>query len=104
MSAQSSEAREQPSPLKIGDASVYSARIQEAMRYDKLSSANYALVMTLRDAVLQGSSEEKWKTDQQRKVKTLTDQPPDKNAPNADAANRYEQVVGHLKELLLWPW
>ncbi len=104
MSTQPSEAREQASPLKIGDASVYSARIQEAMRYDRLSSANYALVMTLRDAVLQGSSEEKWKADQQRKVKILTDQSPDKKAPNADAANRYEQVVGHLKDLLLWPW
>jgi hypothetical protein len=104
MSAQPSEAGEQASPLRIRDASVYSARIQEAMRYDKLSSANYALVMTLRDAVLQGSSEEKWQTDQQRKVKMLTEQSPDKNAPHADAANRYEQVVEHLKDLQLWPW
>jgi hypothetical protein len=104
MSAQSSEAREKTSPRKVQDASVYSSRVQEAMRYDKLSSSDYALVMTLLDAVLQGYTEERWKTEQQRILKVLTDQPPDQRVAYADAANRSEQVVGRLKDLTLWPW
>ncbi|HTK11771.1 MAG TPA: hypothetical protein VL485_31655 [Ktedonobacteraceae bacterium] len=104
MEMQFSETKEQTFQRRISDASVYSAHVQEAMRYDKLSSANYALVMTLLDAVLQGYTEERWKTGQQRTVKTLTDLPADKNASYADAANRYEQSISYLKDLLLWPW
>jgi hypothetical protein len=104
MSAQSSETREQTPQRRFKDASVYSARVQEAMRYDKLSSSDYALVMTLMDAVLQGYTEERWKTEQQRILKVLTNQPPDQRASYADAANRSEQVVGRLKDLTLWPW
>lgn len=104
MSAQFSETNEQTPHRRIGDASVYSARVQEAMRYDKLSSSDYALVMTLLTVVSQGYPEEKWKTEQQRTLKVLTEQPPDKSVPHTDAANRYEQVVRRLQDLMLWPW
>ncbi len=100
----STETREQASQRRFGDASVYSARVQEAMRYDKLSSSDYSLVMTLLDAVLQGYTEERWKTEQQRILQVLTNQPPDKSVSHADAASRYEQVVRCLKDLTLWPW
>ena len=104
MSMQFSETSEQTSQRRIGDASAYSARIQEAMRYDKLSSSDYALVMTLLNVVLQGYPEERWKTEQQQTVRILTEQPPDKSISYADAANRYEQVVKRLQDLMLWPW
>lgn len=104
MSMQFSETGEQTSQRRIGDASAYSACIQEAMRYDKLSSSDYALVMTLLNVVSQGYPEERWKTEQQRILSALTEQPPDKNTSYADAANRYEQVVRRLRDLMLWPW
>lgn len=104
MGAQFSEAGGQVSQRRVGDASKYSARVQEAMRYNKLSSSAYALVMTLLDAVLQGYTEERWETEQQRIMKTLINQSPDKSISHVDAANRYEQVVGCLKDLMLWPW
>ncbi|GCE30175.1 hypothetical protein KDA_56590 [Dictyobacter alpinus] len=101
---QSFETREESSHRKMHDASVYSARIQEAMRYDKLSSANYSLAMTLMNAVLQGYSEERWKTERESMIKALTLKSPDKNVAHADAANLYEQMVGCMKDLDLWPW
>ncbi|HLG65381.1 MAG TPA: hypothetical protein VKY19_25850 [Ktedonosporobacter sp.] len=101
---QLSESSEHASQRRICDASVYSTCVQEAMRYDRLSSADYALVMTLLDVVLQGYSEERWKTEQQRLLKGLTEQSPDKSVPHADATNRYEQVVRRLQDLALWPW
>jgi hypothetical protein len=104
MHKQISETNEQPSQRRIGHASAYSARVQEAMRYDKLPSSDYSLVMTILHAVLQGYSEERWKEEQQRTVKALTNQPPDKRTSHADAANRYEQTVSCLKDLTLWPW
>ena len=104
MSTQSSENREQTYQRRISDASVYSARVQEAMRYDKLASSDYTLVMTLLDAVLQGYTQERWETGQQRLLKALADQPPDKSVTHAGAANRYEQVIECLKDLALWPW
>jgi hypothetical protein len=51
--------------------SAYSARIQEAMRYDKLRSSDYPLVMSIIRAVSQGFTEEKWKTEQQSTVRAL---------------------------------
>ena len=72
MHKQISETNEQPSQRRIGHASAYSARVQEAMRYDKLPSSDYSLVMTILNAVLQGYSEERWKEEQQRTVKALT--------------------------------
>ena len=104
MNKQFSETNEQPSPLRMGNASVYSAHLQEAMRYDKLPSADYALVMTLLNAVLHGYTEERWEEEQQRTVKALTNQPPDQKTSHADAANRYEQTIARLKDLTLWPW
>ncbi|SRR5581483_180026 len=98
------ETKEQTFHRKISHASAYSARVQEAMRYDKLPSSDYPLVMTLLNAVSHGYTEERWKEEQQRTLKALTNQPPDKKTPRADAANRYEQVVGCLKDLTLWPW
>ena len=104
MAKQFAETHEQPSHRRIGNASAYSARVQEAMRYDKLPSSDYSLVMTILNAVSQGYTEERWKQEQQRTVKALTNQPPDKRTPHADAANRYEQTVSCLKDLTLWPW
>jgi len=104
MSKQSSEANEQISIRRISDTATYSARIQEAMRYDKLGSSDYPIVLTIMRAVSQGFTEEKWEKEQQSTVSILTNQPPDKKAPHADAANRYEQTVAYFKDLVLWPW
>lgn len=104
MITQFSQANEQASQRRIGDASVYSAHVQEAMRLNKLSSSQYALVMTLLDAVLWGYTQERWETEQRRMVTTLTNQPPEKDIAYSDAANRYEQSISYLKDLTLWPW
>lgn len=104
MSKQFSEIHEQTPQRRLGNATAYSARVQEAMRYDKLRSSEYPIVMTILNAVLQGYSEERWKEEQQRTVKTLTNQSPDKRTSHADAANRYEQTVSNLRDLMLWPW
>jgi hypothetical protein len=104
MSKQFSETPEQTYQRKIGNAMAYSARIQEAMRYDKLGSSDYHFVMTILRAVSEGYTEEQWKEEQQRTLKALTNQSPDKGTSHADAVNRYEQTVNRLKDLLLWPW
>ena len=88
----------------MSDTAAYSARIQEAMRYDKLRSSDYPIVMTIMHAVSQGFTEEEWEKEQQRTVSILTKQPSDKKTPHADAANRYEQTIACFKDLLLWPW
>lgn len=98
------EIHERSSKRRIGDASTYSAYIQEAMRYDKLPSSNYALVMTILSAVVQGYTEEQWKEGQQWALKTLIDQPTDPKRSHADLANLYEQTISGLKDLSLWPW
>ena len=49
-----------PEQRNMSNASVYSASIQEAMRYDKLRSADYLLVMSILHAVLHGDTEEQW--------------------------------------------
>lgn len=85
-------------------ASEYSAHIQEAMRYDRLRSSEYPLVMTILDAVLQGHTEEHWQEGQQRILQVLRQQVPEKGAPHADKENRYEQTINRLKDLSLWPW
>ena len=64
MSQQIFEINGRSSKRRIGNASTYSAHIQEAMRYDKLPSANYSLVMTILNAVVQGYTEERWKEEQ----------------------------------------
>ena len=83
---------------------TYSASIQQAMRYDKLSSSDYRLAMTIMDAVSQGLTEEKWRQEHQGTVSILINQLPDEAASHVDVANRYEQIVACFKELLLWPW
>ncbi len=104
MSKQPSEANMQIPSVRMSETAVYSARIQEAMRYDKLRSSDYQIVMTIMHAVSQGLTEEQWEKEQQRTVSILTKQPPDKKTPHADAANRYEQTIACFKDLLLWPW
>ena len=89
---------------RMSDTAAYSARIQEAMRYDKLRSSDYPIVMTIMHAVSQGFTDEQWEKGQQKTVSILTKQPPDKKTPHADAANRYDQTIACFKDLLLWPW
>jgi hypothetical protein len=88
---------EQSSKRKIGEASAYSAHIQEAMRYDKLPSSTYSLVMTILHALVQAYTQEQWQEQQQQTLKALTNQPTDPKTAHADLANR-------LKDLSLWPW
>jgi hypothetical protein len=104
MSKQFPEINEPTSQRKVGSAITYSASVQEAMRYNKLRSSEYPLVMSILSALLQGYSEEKWKEEQRRPLEALTNQSPDKGTFHADAANRYEQTVSCLKDLTLWPW
>jgi hypothetical protein len=104
MHQQISETKDQPSQRRMSSTVAYSARIQEVMRYDKLRSAEYPLVMTILSAIAQGYTEEKWQEEQQRSLKALADQPSDKKAAHADATNLYEQLVSNLKDLTLWPW
>ncbi len=100
----SSDTHEQTSQRRISSTVAYSARIQEVMRYDKLRSAEYPIVMTILSAIAQGYTEEKWQEQQQRSLKALANQPPDKKAAHADSENRFEQLVSNLKDLTLWPW
>lgn len=103
MSEQSFETNKQAYQRRVGNANAYSACVQEAMRYDKLRSADYPLVMTILEAVSRGYTEEQWKKEQ-RAVKVLINQPPDKSIAYSDEINRYEQTVHRLKDLALWPW
>jgi phosphoglucomutase len=98
------ETNESVSQRNTVRASAYSAHIQEAMRYDRLRSAEYLLVMTILHAVLQGYTQEQWQEEQQRPLQTLQQQQPDPQMGHADEVNRYEQTVRCLKDLLLWPW
>jgi len=104
MSKQPSQANTKILLGTMSDTAVYSASIQQAMRYDKLRSSDYPIVMTIMHAVSQGFSKEQWEKEQQRTVSILTKQPSDKKTPYADAANRYEQTIACFKDLLLWPW
>ncbi len=104
MNKQSTEANEPGSAGRMTATAAYSARIQEAMRYDKLSPSDYSLVMSIMRAVSQGFTEKQWETEQQSAVKALQNRPPDKEGAHADAADRYEQTITLLKDLVLWPW
>jgi hypothetical protein len=83
---------------------AYSARIQEAMRYDKLRSADYPLVMSIMRAISQGFTEEQWEAEQQSTVRALREKPVDKKLAHTDVASRYEQTIAELKDISLWPW
>ena len=104
MSKPPSEAHEHLPLGRMSETAAYSARLQEVMRYDKLSSSDYPLVVTIMHAVAQGWTEEQWKHEQHRRVSVLTKQPPDQNTPHADTASRYEQTIACFKDLALWPW
>ncbi len=91
------------SPPRVSSI-TYSARIQEAMRYDKLYSTDYPLVIAILNAVTRGLTPEQWQEEEQRRITKLTNQAPDKQRTHADTANRYEQTIGNLRDLQLWPW
>jgi hypothetical protein len=92
------------SSSRRGKMVAYSAHIQEAMRYNKLSSSDYRLAMTIMDAVAKGLTEEKWRQEQHRIVSILINRLPDETLSHGDVANRYEQMVACFKDLFLWPW
>lgn len=84
------------------NVAVYSAHMQEAMRYDRLRSSEYHIVMTIFHAVSQGYTEERWKEEQQQRRTAFPHLPSKKESSSAD--EDYEQLVLRLKELKLWPW
>ena len=101
------EPTEEKKPIlsgRITATAAYSACIQEAMRYDKLRSSDYPIAMSIMRAVSQGLTEEQWRAEQQNTVRALLNQPPDKERAHADAADRYEQMIAQLEDLVLWPW
>lgn len=98
------ETNESVSQRNMSSASAYSAHIQAAMRYDRLRSSEYRLVMTILHALLQGYTHERWQAEQQRSLQALQQRSPDPQAAHADAENRYEQTVCCLQDLQLWPW
>jgi hypothetical protein len=104
MSKRSIEENEPMPSGRMTATAAYSARIQEAMRYDKLRSADYPLVMSIMRAISQGFTEEQWEAEQQGTVRALREKPTDGKLAHADAANRYEQTIAGLKDLALWPW
>jgi hypothetical protein len=104
MSDQFAEAHEPFSSKRTWEIMAYSARIQEAMRYDKLSSSDYHLAMTIMEAVSRGLTEQKWRQEQHKAISFLINRLPDEAAPHVDVANRYEQMVACFKDLFLWPW
>lgn len=104
MNKPSTEENEPIASGRMTATAAYSAHIQEAMRHNKLRSWNYPLVMSIMRAVSQGFTEEKWKTEQQSAVSALLNQPSDKGIAHADAADRYEQTIALLEDLVLWPW
>jgi type I site-specific restriction endonuclease len=98
------ETDKQTFKARVGAAAEYSASIQEAMRHNRLRSSDYPLVMSILRAITQGHSEEQWKKENQRALKTLINQPTEQTEPHADATDRYEQTASILKEINLWPW
>jgi hypothetical protein len=98
------ETGERSPEQKRHDAVAYSARMQEAMRYDRLSSSDYPLVMAILHAVSRGDTEERWKEEQQQRQKILRHPSLEKERFSASADDDYEQLVHRLKDLMLWPW
>lgn len=113
MEKPATETSEHSAQQKIRDSVAYSARMQEAMRHNRLSSSDYHLVMTILHAVSHGDTEEQWKTEQQQKRKTFYHPSLEKETSSVDiddkatstnTDNDYGQLVRHLKDLALWPW
>lgn len=104
MSKRSIEEHEPIPPSRMTATAAYSARIQEAMRYDRLRSWDYPLAMSMMRAVSQGCTKEQWEAEQRGTVRALREQPTDGKLAHADAASRYEQTIAGLKDLALWPW
>ncbi len=97
------EAEKHSRQQRMTDASAYSAHMQEAMRYNRLSSADYSLVMAIFHAISEGETEEQWKEQQQRrKILHLPSSESDVSSLAAD--DEHKQLVLRLKDLLLWPW
>ena len=87
--------------LKSAD---YAGHIQEAMRYNRLSSQEYNIVIALMRAVTQGQSQDEWEKELNRTVSVMKNQEPDQKLPHADEPNRYVQMIEHLRDIELWPW
>lgn len=104
MSKQSTDENKATTPRILAATAAYSARMQEAMRYDKLRSADYSIVMSIMRAVSFGLTEAAWEAEQRSTVRALQERPADKQFVHADTANQYEQTVARLKDLALWPW
>ncbi|SRR6266568_6740262 len=98
------ETEERSPQQRMRDANVYSAHVQEAMRYDRLRSSDYPLVMAILRAVSQGDTEEEWKEEQQRRRKILRHPSLEKETSSISADDDDEQLVHRLKGLMLWPW
>jgi hypothetical protein len=98
------EIDERSSQQRMHDAVVYSTHVQEAMRYDRLSTSDYPLVMAILHAVSQGHTEERWREEQQQKRKILRHPSIEKEALSVSTDDDYEQLVHRLKDLMLWPW
>ena len=104
MNTQSTRENEPMPSGRMTATAAYSARIQVAMRHDRLRSSDYHLVMSIMRAVSQGFTEEQWETEQRSTVRALLEKPADSKIAHADAANRYEQTIAEIKDLALWPW
>jgi hypothetical protein len=103
MDTPSAEAEKHSQQQRMTAASAYSARMQEAMRYNRLSSADYPLVMAILHAISQGETEEQWKEQQQRR-KVLRPPSAERDLLSIPADDEHKQLVQRLKDLMLWPW
>lgn len=97
------ETDEYLSQQRLGRAVAYSARVQEAMRYNRLHSSDYPLVMGVMRDISQGYTEKQWKEEQQRRIAARASKSGDIEA-STDTSKPYEQLVERLKVLELWPW
>jgi ketol-acid reductoisomerase len=98
------ETGERSPQQRMHDTVAYSAHLQEAMRYNRLSTSGYTLVMTILRAISQGDTEEKWREEQQQKRKILPHPSVEKETLSVSTDDDYKQLVHSLKDLMLWPW
>ena len=103
MDKTSIETGEHSRQQRMRDASAYSARLQEVMRYNRLPSSDYPFAMAILRTISQGDTEEKWKEAlQRRKISHYPS--PEKELSSADTDDDFAQLVLRLKGLMLWPW
>ncbi|GHO93806.1 hypothetical protein KSF_038540 [Reticulibacter mediterranei] len=104
MDKPSIETGEHSRQQRMRDASAYSARLQEVMRYNRLPSSDYPFAMAILRAISQGDTEEKWKEALQQRRKISLSPSPEKESSSADTDDDYTRLVLRLKSLTLWPW